>query len=322
MARIITQSKQAAQALTEGRLVGLPTETVYGLGANALLPEAVAEIFAVKRRPAFDPLIIHLARAKCLRDYTNSIPENFHRLHEHFSAGPLTYILPKNHRIPDVVTAGQDTIAVRFPRHPVMQELLQRVNFPVAAPSANLFGKVSPVTARHVEEQLGSSISLILDGGPCSVGVESTIIDLTTTPPEVLRMGGVALEELEQVLGCKLPYRLQSSSKPRAPGMLTAHYSPGIPVLHEKRNELELRPASENIRVLVWKKALPHIPARQQRILSPHGSLSEAATGLFTALRELAQEMPKAIWAEHFPEIGLGRAINDRLRRAAVRVDP
>lgn len=321
MAQIITQSSRAAQALAEGKLVGIPTETVYGLGANALLPEAVAEIFAVKHRPAFDPLIIHLARAKSLSDYTSSIPQDFYRLHEHFGAGPLTYILPKGPRIPNIVTAGHDTVAIRFPRHPLAQELLQQLDFPVAAPSANLFGKVSPVTARHVEEQLGESISLILDGGPCSVGMESTIIDLTTALPEVLRMGGIPLEELEEVLGRELPYQQQSSSKPRAPGMLSAHYSPGIPLIHQKRKDLELRTVPENLRVLVWQDYLAQVPESQQRILSPQGNLAEAAAQLFTALRELAQEHPSVIWAEHFPEKGLGRAINDRLRRASVPAD-
>ena len=308
---------QAAELLAQGQLVAIPTETVYGLAAHALMPEAVSRIFAVKERPAFDPLILHLASAKSVSSYAQQVPPEFERLYRYFGPSPLTYILPKKSLVPDLVTAGHATVGIRIPRHPLTRQLLQKLDFPLAAPSANLFGRLSPTSAGAVAEQLGDRIPLILDGGECPVGVESTIIDLTAPQPRVLRLGGITLEALTQALGQKPVVAAHSSSNPQAPGMLSAHYSPGVPVEMVPSFPTEIpQPASTGL--LCFKQWHPGHPPGLQEVLSSRGDLEEAAAQLFAALRRLrAHAQIKRILAETFPEEGLGRAINDRLRRAA-----
>lgn len=307
-----TNLAYAAAALTKGRLVGIPTETVYGLAANALDPMAVARIFEAKNRPAFDPLIVHIAQMAEAQKYCSHIPDLAFHLAEKFSPGPLTYILPKNQLIPDLVSSGHSTVGIRIPNHPLSLALLQQLDFPLAAPSANPFGYVSPTTAQHVLDQLGQSVAYVLDGGRCQVGLESTIIDLSGTEPRVLRLGGLSLEELEAFLGQKLAVQT-SSSNPKAPGMLVKHYAPNV-VLRWEDNAPEQLP--QNMGCLRFSTPHAGFAANRQWILSPKGDLAEAASRLFAVLREIDQAKPDLVLVERFPDTGLGRAINDRLKRA------
>ena len=305
--------EEAARRLRAGQLVALPTETVYGLGANALDEVAVSRIFAAKNRPAFDPLILHQADAAAILQYARSVPAPAHELAAACWPGPLTLVLPRRMDIPDLVTAGLDTVALRVPDHPLTLAVLRAVDFPVAAPSANPFGFVSPTTAAHVAAQLGGRIDYILDGGPCRVGVESTIVAFTGERAVVLRKGGTPVEQLETILGHSVKVRTRSSSRPQAPGMLSSHYSPGI--------QLHIR-AGAPVRGGSRERALvcfgPDRPGGKHTYnLSPGGSLQEAARQLFGVLRQLAQGEYRAADVELVPDRGLGRAINDRLRRAA-----
>lgn len=309
----------AATHLREGRLVAIPTETVYGLGANALDPAAAAAIFAAKERPAFDPLIIHQSSAERILRFTRDIPPAARKLAAAFWPGPLTLVLKKQADVPDLVTAGLNTVAVRVPNHPLTLDLLSRVDFPVAAPSANPFGFVSPTTAHHVANQLGDRIDFILDGGPCIVGLESTIVGFPDGVPTIFRKGGLPLEDIEKLLGHPLSVRTHSSSSPEAPGMLSRHYSPG--------NKLELfdnfttntprSPDSAWIRFGKGASEICEADGLYVYDLSPSGDLAEAAQQLFRLLRLMADRKYAYVAVELLPEEGLGRAINDRLRRAA-----
>jgi L-threonylcarbamoyladenylate synthase len=318
MAKIGVDIEEATKLLKEGKLVSIPTETVYGLAANALDPIAVAQIFALKQRPAFDPLIIHLASADTISTYVQSLGPYFQKLYDAFSPGPITYVLPKKSIIPEIVTAGHSTVALRFPSHSLCRNLLQKLPFPLAAPSANLFGRVSPTNAQHVAQQFQKDLPYILDGGDASVGLESTIIDLSGKEPIILRLGGLSLEEIEMVLNRKVQVTSSSSSNPKAPGMLSAHYSPGIPLKFGGLEENLAKYKHKTCGTISFSRKVRGIPEAHQRILSPKGDLKEAASTLFSALRSFKQGEIDLILAEKFPEIGLGRAINDRLKRASV----
>lgn len=318
MQKMGTDLKKAISLLQSGQAVAIPTETVYGLAANALMPEAVAQIFDLKQRPAFDPLIIHLADNTNLHRYVRETGPFFDKLYQAFSPGPITYILPKKDLIPDLVTAGHPTVGLRFPGHPMALDLLKSLDFPLAAPSANLFGKVSPTSAQHVADQFGEGLEYILDGGKCKVGLESTIIDLSQNEPIVLRLGGLSLEEIEDVLDKKVAFTKSSSSNPKAPGMLSAHYSPGIPLCHGSLNQNLEKVNRQRTGSISFCKKVAGIPDKNQRVLSPNGDLKEAASKLFAALRSFDKAEIDVIIASEFPQEGLGRAINDRLRRASV----
>jgi L-threonylcarbamoyladenylate synthase len=306
--------QEAAAALRAGMLVGIPTETVYGLAANALDERAVAGIFEAKKRPSFDPLIVHLASFEQAAAYCHHIPDLAYQLAEQFCPGPLTFILPKTERISDLVSSGHPTVGIRIPNHPLTLALLQALDFPLAAPSANPFGYVSPTTAAHVQQQLGAEVAYILDGGPCTVGLESTILDLSGPDPKVLRLGGLPLESIEAVLKRKLSTQT-SSSNPKAPGMLVKHYAPHVSMVWQQQYHAPLLPAYR-VAWLRFSAMIPEIPAAQQFVLSPQGDLREAASRLFALLRELDQHDFDLIVAEPVPDVGLGRAINDRLQRA------
>ena len=311
---IITDISQAVVLLKEGGIVAIPTETVYGLGGDALNIQAVAKIFAAKNRPSFDPLIVHVSSIEQAHSiaYLN---EQAIFLLEKFSPGPLTLVLPKKSVVPDLVTSGHPTVAIRIPNHPVAIELLKQSGLCIAAPSANPFGYTSPTTAKHVEDFLGSRIDAVLDGGACDIGIESTIIDLSGITPKVLRLGGLPYEQLTEVLG-ELPFQM-SSSKPNAPGMLTSHYNPGIPLrLFKSYSELlsEFNTTdTDRIGLLYSGK---EIKASFAINLSRDKVLVEVASKLFHALRSFDKADIDVIWAHELPEVGLGRAINDRLRRA------
>jgi L-threonylcarbamoyladenylate synthase len=232
-----TELNVAKEFLIKGELVAIPTETVYGLAGNALNEKAVLSIFEVKNRPAFDPLIIHTDSIDKVKEYVSVFPEKAQRLAEQFWPGPLTLLLPKKQIIPDLVTSGLDTVAVRIPKHPLLLELLAELSFPLAAPSANPFGYISPTNAEHVNQQLGDKIPYILDGGECEVGIESTIIGFEADDTVVYRLGGLAVEDIEKLVG---PVMLMphSTSDPKAPGMLKSHYAPRKPLYLQKREEI------------------------------------------------------------------------------------
>jgi len=304
---------QAAAVIRAGGLVAFPTETVYGLGAHALNERAVAQIFEVKGRPTFDPLIVHVADRAGAEALVTEWPAPARVLADHFWPGPLTLVLPKRAEVPDLVTAGEPTVAVRVPSHPLALELLRAARVPVAAPSANLFGRISPTTAAHVEEQLGGAVKWILDGGPTTVGVESTIVAFPDGRPVLLRPGGVPLEVIEGLIG---PVETPGPEvrATMAPGQLPQHYAPRTPLyILPRRPPPGVGP--------IGRLALipPADPGDVLEILSPTGDLAEAAARLFAAMRRLDQAGVAAIVADPVPAIGLGRAIMDRLRRAAFR---
>ncbi|MGA2088273.1 MAG: L-threonylcarbamoyladenylate synthase [Stellaceae bacterium] len=300
---------RAAALLRQGELVAFPTETVYGLGGDATSEAAVAAIFAAKERPQFNPLIVHvpdLAAAEKLASFDGRARS----LARKFWPGPLTLVLK---RAPDcpvalLACAGLDTLALRVPAHPLAQKLLREAGLPLAAPSANRSGHVSPTTAAHVMEELGGRIAALLDGGPCPIGIESTIIDLSGGEPMLLRPGGAGLEELEKILGPIA--RAQAGAQPRAPGMLERHYAPSLPL---RLNAAGV--AKTEALIAFGPKPLPG--AARYISLSPTGDLQEAASRLFAALRTLDNPAFSAIAVMPIPERGLGLAINDRLARAA-----
>ena len=301
-----------------GGLVAFPTETVYGLGCDALNPDAAAKVFEAKQRPQFDPLIVHIADRRQLDNVVRTLTSTAWQLIDQFWPGPLTLVLPKQPTIPDLVTAGLDTVAVRMPNHPVAHALIREAGTPIAAPSANPFGYVSPTTAQHVADGLGSAIDLILDGGPCPVGVESTIVSLIGPQAELLRPGSITLEQLSAVIG---PLSRSSSvvDQPTAPGQLARHYATQTPVTILPSAKTRPTPAkSERVGLLIFSEA----SAADERfaaveVLSTTGDLREAARHLFAALRRLDAQGLDRIYVEPCQEEGLGMAIMDRLRRCA-----
>lgn len=304
----------AAQIIRSGGLVAFPTETVYGLGANALSAEAVAKIFQAKQRPSFDPLIVHVADRAMLSKVVQEIPPPAEKLMAQFWPGPLTLVLLKSANIPAIVTSGLPTVAVRMPSHPVALELIRRAGVPIAAPSANPFGYLSPTRAEHVERMLGNSVDQILDGGPTEFGVESTIV-LLAEKPVLLRPGAVPVEPLEAVLG-PLEVRVGESQKPLVPGQLPQHYAPRTPIAIAKPQALPLE-ARKKAGYLAFRDVPKGF--KVVKVLSPTGDLLEAAAHLFEALHQLDRLGLEIIYAEPVPEEGLGRAIMDRLRRAALK---
>jgi L-threonylcarbamoyladenylate synthase len=308
--------RTAVEALRAGELVAFPTETVYGLGANALDERAVARIFAVKNRPHFDPLIVHVFDEEAVPQYATDVDQRAVALMGRFWPGPLTLVLRKQPIIPDLVTAGFDTVALRVPSHPVARALLKEVHLPIAAPSANPFGYVSPTTAEHVQDMLGDAIGLILDGGLCAVGVESTVCALTEEQAVILRPGGVSVEEVEAVIG---PVTVGQSPQPdrRSPGTLPSHYAPRVPLFLIACGAPLPRPAAgERTGLLLLQPRLVEGYATVE-YLSQGGNLIEAAANLFAALRRLDSAGLDRVIVESVPECGIGRAIMDRLRRAA-----
>lgn len=317
MAIIGKDIKQAIEVLKAGDVIGMPTETVYGLAGNAYNTEAITKIFTVKNRPTFDPLIVHTSSLERVYEFVEEIPEQAQLLAKHFMPGPLTLLLPKKEVISDLVTSGLETVAVRIPNHPLALELLQNLDFPLAAPSANPFGYISPTSAQHVNNQLGDKIKYILDGGECKVGIESSIIGFFDGEIVVLRKGGLAIEEIEAIVG-KVRIEEHSSSNPKAPGMLKSHYAPRTRLL--VTGELLLvEEDARQIGYLGFDKFHTNIPQENQLLLSPTGDLSEAAKNLFAFMRLLDARGFTKIYTELLPEKGLGRAINDRIKRATTQ---
>ncbi|MFA0751515.1 MAG: hypothetical protein SLRJCFUN_001918 [Candidatus Fervidibacter sp.] len=322
---------EAADILRSGGLIAFPTETVYGLGANALNEEAVRKIFAAKERPAWDPLIVHISHPDMVKDLVAVVPETFWRLAERLMPGPLTVVLPKRPTVPDAVTAGLPTVAIRMPNHPVALALIEAAGVPIAAPSANRFGRPSPTRAEHVLADLGDRIDGILDAGPTTVGVESTVVDLTVTPPTILRPGGVSREALAEILGevaiAETPRR---EGKPMpSPGMMPRHYAPAVP--------LQLTEPSPSAFFNALMRFLTEHPQGKVGLLLPTdwrewvtpservvifdwgewGDWVAMAQRLFEGLRWLERQGVAAIFAPLPPPSGLGLALRDRLIKAS-----
>lgn len=308
-----TDIAKAKMILERGGLVAIPTETVYGLAANALDPLAVARIFEAKNRPAFDPLIVHISKFKELYKYTSSSSDELGKIANKFWPGPLTILVPKNDQIPDIVTSGSERVGIRMPGHPLTLELLSTLDFPVAAPSANPFTYISPTTARHVYDQLNGRVDYILDGGPSRVGVESTIVGMEGNEMVVYRKGGLEIEELQAVFEGTIRINDFSDSNPQAPGMLKKHYSPDKKVLL-LTDDTRLEQFDKDKTGLL-RYSSPVSGFSSQFILSEKADLKEAAARLFEGLRYLDKCPIDTVFIEFVPEAGLGRAINDRLRR-------
>jgi L-threonylcarbamoyladenylate synthase len=315
---------KAARVIRRGGTAVFPTETVYGLGADALNAKAVARIFEIKKRPRFDPLIVHVSSIRQAGRLARLTPGAI-KLMRHFWPGPLTLVLPKKKIVPDIVTAGLDTVALRMPQHPTALALIKAAGTPIAAPSANRFGSLSPTTAGHARQGLPDQQTdasgggkdgpdIILDGGRARIGVESTVLALKSGKFFVLRHGGLPLEAIERVTG-PLGISLKSGKKPRSPGQLSGHYSPSAKLLLLEKKRPTLKKGLAYGYLAFSKK--PSFSVRLSAVLSPSGDLNEAASNLFAHLHRLDAARVDIILAEPVPMLGLGRAIMDRLRRAA-----
>ncbi len=303
----------AAEIIRAGGLVAFPTETVYGLGANALNTKAVARIYEVKRRPHFDPLIVHIAEYQQADELVTEFPQKARELTDLFWPGPLTVIVPKSQSVPDLVTAGMPTVAIRIPSHPTALRLLKEAKCPVAAPSANLFGTISPTSAEHIRRQLGQHIDFILDGGACSVGIESTIVSFVGSRPIVLRPGGITIEQIEAVIG-SVDVASFSDHRSLSPGRLERHYAPRTPLRLVDR----ITSIPKQMRVgLMSLEPINLEGLAAVEVLSQSADIAEAAANLFAAMRRLDEAGLELIIAVEVPNQGIGRAINDRLYRAA-----
>ena len=329
MARTLAPTRRniarLARAIRSGELVAVPTETVYGLAADALNAKACAAIFRAKGRPLTDPLIVHIRTMRELRSIAE-VPAEAVILARKFWPGPLTLVLKRKPIVPSIVAAGGSTVAVRMPAHPTMRNLLRTVGAPLAAPSANPFGRLSPTTAAHVQSGLGDKIPWILDGGPCGVGVESTIVDLSDPKmSRILRPGGIAAAAIARALGRRITVfhgSAKAATAQKAPGMLKQHYSPFTPlVLHKRLTAHRVRSGKPLEAFLFFAKPAPAIVARHPNVtwLSVRGSHAAAARRLFAVLHELDTRGFEVIHAELAPGVHAGAAINDRLRRAAAK---
>lgn len=314
---------EAADTLRSGGLVAIPTETVYGLAGNAWDPKALARIFEAKNRPQFDPLIVHVANPEGADEVADMSTPHARALARSLWPGPLTMVLPRRPGVPDLATSGLSTVGVRCPAHPVARLVIELAGVPAAAPSANPFGYLSPTRAEHVAAQLGERVDLIVDGGPCPIGVESTVLDLSASPPLVLRPGAVSMEELMRLVpGVELFDRATSS--PRAPGQLPSHYAPRAPLRLLARGGLvDAKPGARAAALCFGRASADRIRdgGRFGRVvdLSPAMDPREAACALFSALHELDAEAWPELWAERLPDDGIGRAVNDRLYKASVK---
>lgn len=326
-AEIGTNIPKSIDILRNGGLVAIPTETVYGLAANGLDEIAVASIFAAKNRPFFDPLILHIGNTNMLNQLVSNVPQNAKKLMDAFWPGPLTFVLPKTKHVPDIVTAGQTSVAVRMPNHPIVLDLLNQIEFPLAAPSANPFGYVSPTSANHVFDQLGTKIDYILDGGHCKVGLESTIISfMDEEHPYILRLGGITKEEIEAIIG-PVNENIHQNSNPTAPGQLDQHYSPFCKLKELNNTDTEnlqhstiifYSPESKNCAQLIKQKEILNFKALY---FTENNTETQAASNLFSILRDLDSKALSEVYFEWAPNHGLGLAINDRLKRAMVKRD-
>ena len=310
---------KAADIIRNGGTVAFPTETVYGLGANGLNPVAVAKIFDIKKRPSFNPLILHINNKDQLKSVCEIDSPRIETLINKFWPGPLTLVLKKKTIVPEIVTADNPTVAVRMPNNEVALKLIEYSELPIAAPSANLFNRLSPTTAQHVYTQLGDGVDMILDGGSTDVGVESTIVEIDGNDVYLLRPGGVTKEELERTLNSKVKVK-PASKDPNSPGQLPFHYSPRTRLKFMDDPELN-KIASKKIGAIFLSKKNDFIDCSESIILSPNNDIREAAANLFSALHKMDEMNLDMIFVERIPEEGLGLAIMDRLKKAAANFD-
>jgi len=315
--------ERAACAIRDGLLVAIPTETVYGLGADAWNRVALARVFEAKRRPSFDPLIVHVAEPEGASEVADVEVPYARLLADRFWPGPLTMVLPKRDRVPDLATSGLPTVAVRCPASLVARQIIRLAGVPVAAPSANPFGYLSPTRAEHVVAQLGERVDFIVDGGRCPVGVESTVLDLSVDPPLILRPGGLPVELIAEVIPGIQVYD-RATTSPTAPGQLPSHYAPALPLFLVAAGFLGTTVPEGRAAALCFGAASARAAAascRWARVvdLSPAANPVEAAAALFDVLHELDAAGLDELWAERLPDDGLGRAVNDRLYKASVK---
>lgn len=316
MTIISTNISKAVELLIKEDVVAIPTETVYGLAGNIYSKKAIHKIFEIKQRPLFNPLIVHLHCIDQLNELTNDFPDQARLLADAFWPGPLTLILNKKKEVPDLITAGKNTVAVRMPNHPVTLNLLKELSFPIAAPSANPFNRISPTNSTHVENYFKNTIPMVLQGGECKNGLESTIIGFENNEPIIYRLGAISIEEIEYVVG-KIKIKNNETNSPQAPGMLSKHYSPKTKmyltnnikkfISNYKHNKIGLLSFSE----IIHASNIIHI-----EILSESGDLKEAASNLYRSLHNLDNLNLDMIVAQQLPNTGLGKSINDRLQRA------
>ncbi|MFK8060698.1 MAG: L-threonylcarbamoyladenylate synthase [Polaribacter sp.] len=318
MSIISKDIKKAIQLLTDEQLVAIPTETVYGLAGNIFSEKAIKSIFSTKKRPFFNPLIVHIPSINSLDAIVTHIPKKAKLLADAFWPGSMTLVLKKNKKIPDLITAGKDTVAVRVPNHPVTLALLKQISFPLAAPSANPFGSISPTKPKHVENYFKEDIKMVLDGGNCKNGIESTIIGFENDEPIIYRLGALALEDIEAVVG-QISIKNKKENNPDAPGMLARHYAPKTRtfLVDDVANEVKNH-KNKKIGILVFKDSLNDV-SLTEIILSKNGSMQEAAANLYSSLHELDTLNLDVIITEKFSENGLGKSINDRLQRATFK---
>ena len=313
---IITKSiKKAAFYLNKGEVVAIPTDTVYGLAASIYYDSALKKIFEIKQRPFFNPLIVHIDSIESMDKVAKNVPDNAYLLAKHFWPGPLTMIFEKNEMVSNIVTANKNTVAVRIPNHPITLELIKEVGFPLAAPSANPFGSISPTTAKHVEKYFKNQLEVILDGGMAAKGIESTIVGFHKNEVILYRLGSVSIEMLESVVG-KVKIMKKSEKQPIAPGMLERHYAPKTPmILSTNPLNSALNLIGKNIGLLLFKEQSVYSDYYTE-VLSPTGDFNEAAKNLYAAMHQLDAMGFDLLIAEKFPNKGIGKAINDRLLRA------
>lgn len=310
-----TDTARAKHYLEHGELVAIPTETVYGLAANGLDASAVASIYRVKNRPQFNPLILHVANEVQFSKWAKQIPSHCRALIKAFTPGPITFLLDKSEQVPDLVTAGSKRVALRIPDHALTLGLLAQLEFPLAAPSANPSGYVSPVTALHVKEGLDGKIPYILDGGTCKVGLESTIVSFDNNLIRIHRLGGISEKDIQHATGANTELSL-AHDQPESPGQLKSHYATSTPLLVGDISQMLTQHHGKRIGVISFYRDYSQV-STVNYVLSPQGDVTEAASSLFSAMRELDRSQLDIILAESFPDEGLGKAINDRLNRAA-----
>ena len=317
MIKISQDSVFAAQILNNNKVIGFPTETVYGLAGNIYSEQAINSIFEIKKRPRFNPLIVHIATIDELDKIANEIPKNALKLAEKFWPGPLTLLLKKRDNVPDYITAGKDSVAVRIPNHPMALEILNAVGFPLAAPSANPFGSISPTTAQHVADFFPTEVEAVFDGGACQNGIESTIVGFDGEKVIIYRLGAISIEDIENIVG-KTERLTVDENAPIAPGMLKKHYSPKTNFVLSNAVEVELL-KHKNLKIGVLSFTTNYISndIKAIEILSPNGDFKEASRNLYAVMHRLDKQNLDIIISEIFPDHDLGKSINDRLSRAA-----
>ncbi len=312
---ITTNTDKAKQVLENDGIIGFPTETVYGLAGNALSEKAIRSIFQLKNRPLDNPLIVHVSSLDKIDFITENMPNKAHQLADKFWPGPLTLLLKKSDKISDLVTAGQETVAVRIPNHPIALKLLESLDFPLVAPSANPYQSISPTSAKHVADYFENELTLVLDGGFCEKGLESTIVGFEDDDVVIYRLGSIPLEDIEACVG---KVKMNTGRDLKSPGMAKKHYSPKTPLIVTKNIEEVLQRLDNRKRSIVCFDQLPNVQEMENTIFySFHGDLDFAASRLYSLLHELDDQNLDILIFEEFPNIGLGKTINDRIKRAS-----